>query len=327
MSHTEPPAPDAPPAGLPLLPPASGGPTFARRTLLAAGVTTITAVALGAGLYWFTRNRSPQPTTPLPPTLARLGFTLQTRHGVPVMLPPTVSIPAGPFLMGSDPTKDPIAYAVEQPQSPITIAQAYHIGQFPLTVAEYALAVQAGVVVQPPGDGMTWQDQVGQPDHPVVNVSWLELVKYAGWLSQLTGQWWRLPTEAEWEKAARGTDGRIYPWGNQWDKTRANTSDGGPGRATAVGLFASRGDASLYGAHDMAGNVWQLCSTIYAPYPYQESDGRENMRDTTSVRVTRGGSWINDPQVARAAYRYRFTPHLIDLYIGARLVLAQSATS
>src|SRR5262249_37019470 len=103
---------------------------------------------------------------------------------------------------------------------------AYQIARFPVTVAEYACAIRAKAVREPPkrsSHTIEWRTQLQRLDHPVVNVSWHNAIAYAAWLAKVTGQPWRLPTEAEWEKAARGTDGRIYPWGDLWDQTRANT--------------------------------------------------------------------------------------------------------
>lgn len=134
--------------------------------------------------------------------------------------------------MGSDPRRDPEAHHSELPQRSIEVP-AFRIARFPVTVAEYTWAIQAGAVREPP----EWDRQCQRPEHPVVQISWKGAVAYCTWLADVTGEPWRVPTEEEWEKAARGTDGRIYPWGDQWDRARANTSDGGPGNTTPVGAY------------------------------------------------------------------------------------------
>ncbi len=252
-----------------------------------------------------------------PQRLAQLGFVGLKMNGVEVITPPLCAVPAGPFLMGSDPRRDSEARSNEQPQHSVTLAP-YQIGTYPVTVAEYACYVRA-TGKQPSG----WQDQLAKLDHPVVNVSWHDALAYTRWLAQVTSQPWRLPTEAEWEKAARGTDGRIYPWGNQWDKTHANTRDGGPYTTTPVGSYPS--GASPYGAQDMAGNVWEWCSSLYKEqYPYDPAASEDNGRDRTSVRVLRGGSWDLNPEFARAAFRLSGRPDLFISIGGFRLAFARS---
>jgi formylglycine-generating enzyme required for sulfatase activity len=163
-----------------------------------------------------------------------------------------------------------------------------------------------------------WSRQQQRPDHPLVNVTWHDALAYVQWLAQVTGEPWRLPTEAEWEKAARGTDRRIYPWGNQWDRTRANTEDGGPGDTTPVGSYP--GGVSLYGAQDMAGNVLEWTSTTFQPYPYQADDGREDLGNQ-ALKVMRGGAWGDSPRGARSACRYATQLAFTSAERGVRLVL------
>src|SRR5262249_25725855 len=146
----------------------------------------------------------------------------------------------GPFMMGTDPLREP-AFAENEERLHSVTVPAFAIAKYPVTVAEYAQAIKADALREPPG----WEKQVQRPDHPVVMVSWRSALAYVAWLREVTGKIWRLATEEEWEKAARGTDGRIYPWGNQWDRTRANTLDGGPGDTTPVGAYPS--GASPYG--------------------------------------------------------------------------------
>ncbi len=216
--------------------------------------------------------------------------------------PPLCAIPAGEFLMGSDKQKDPQAYDNELQQFTFTLEE-YAIGKYPLTVAEYALFVEATYRAAPKSrwNILHWEDQQDLPDHPVVNVSWEDVQAYAKWLSEMTGQPYRLPSEAEWEKAARGTDGRIYPWGNEWDASKANTYEKGPGATTPVGSYPQ--GASPYGVMDMAGNVWEWTSTIYVEkYPYRNDLQHEDLNSTNN-RVLRGGSWGSDSWDARAASR------------------------
>jgi formylglycine-generating enzyme required for sulfatase activity len=248
----------------------------------------------------------------LPRRLTELGFAPRAVNGVDVVVPPLCVAPPGDFIMGSDVTHDKDAQANETPQYLTPIEHAYQIGIYPVTVAEYACAVRAKAVREPQENSsvdweqkkgsVDWAAQLTRLDHPVVNVSWQDVMAYVRWLAQVTGQPWRLPTEAEWEKAARGMDGRIYPWGDTWGKNRANTSDGGPKATTPVGAYAEKGDASPYGVHDLAGNVWEWISSLYQSYPYKADDGRENL-DATGYRVLRGGSWGDTPRLARVAFR------------------------
>src|SRR5579875_749568 len=247
-----------------------------------------------------------------PKRLADLGFAGQVINGMEVITPPLCNVPAGPFLMGSDKRHDKDARDDEQPQHTVTLA-AYQIARYPVTVAEYACYVRA-TGQQPNG----WQSQVKELDHPVINVSWNDAQTYVRWLAQVTGQAWLLPTEAEWEKAARGTDGRIYPWGDIWE-TLANTWDSGPHRTTPVGAYP--GGASPYGAKDMAGAVWEWCSSLYQSYPHLGNEGRENLNPIGS-RCLRGGSWRYAPQLARTACRGSDIPDSFGDDFGFRVVLA-----
>ncbi len=134
-------------------------------------------------------------------------------------------------------------------------------------------------------------------------VSWTDAVAFCQWAARLTHLSIRLPTEAEWEKGARGTDGRIYPWGNSWRSGVCNTKETEIGGTTAVNRFPL--GRSPYGMFDMIGNVWEWTSSIYEKYPYRANDGREQ-HDENAYHVLRGGSFYSSNDwAARAAYRAR----------------------
>jgi toxoflavin biosynthesis protein ToxD len=150
---------------------------------------------------------------------------------------------------------------------------------------------------------------------------------YCRWLSEVTGKTYSLPSEAEWEKGARGTDGRIYPWGNQWDATRCNTREGGRGGTAPVGTYP-RG-ASPYGLLDMAGNVWEWTRSLWGGYPYpidaEERAQRENLQAPNDQdRVLRGGAFNLLHRLVRCAVRYGYYPDFRLRYLGFRVVLPAS---
>lgn len=215
--------------------------------------------------------------------------------------PEMILIPAGEFLMGSDPEKDEHADVHEMPQHPLYLPD-YYIAKTPVTNAQYRAFVQAIGQSGPPPEA--------KGDHPVVNVFWREAVDFCRWLSEVTGRMYRLPSEAEWEKAARGPDGYIYPWGNEWDASRCNTEEDGKGCTTRVGAYPQ--GISPYGCLDMAGNVWEWTRSLWRRYtkgplfryPYNPSDGRENLEAGSSgYRVLRGGAFFDGSMLARCAYR------------------------
>lgn len=264
------------------------------------------------------------PALHLTPTrLYNLGYRGYSIGRVECILPPVCPVPAGLFTMGSDKSRDKEARDDETPQYPVAVDN-FAIGQHPVTVAEYACAVRAKAVPEPPayellGTKTDWAKQQTHPDHPVVCVSWDDARGYCVWLAKTTGQRWRLPTEAEWEKAARGGDGRIYPWGNTFDQARCNSWESGINTTTPVGSYP--GGESFYHVQDMAGNVWEWTSSHYQHYPYRENDGRENL-DSTGNRVLRGGSWGYALRGVRAACRYNYQPGYLNVRIGFRLVVA-----
>ena len=240
-------------------------------------------------------------------------LVLELAPGVEMEL---VNVPAGEFLMGSTEGED-MTRANESPQHTIDLAEFY-IGKHEVTNAQYRAFVQA--------TGHKGEDNalVGQDGHPVLGVSWDDSVAFCAWASERTGRKIRLPTEAEWEKAARGTDGQRYPWGDpEPDETRCNYGKSrAAGGQMEVGRYSPEGD-SPYGCVDMAGNVLEWTSSLLFDYPYDAEDGREdpNSRD---ARVVRGGGFFDNARDVRSANRNYGNPETRLSYIGFRVVASPS---
>lgn len=223
--------------------------------------------------------------------------------------------------MGSDPGLDQAAQTDEFPQHCLYLPD-YYLAKTPVTKAQYGVFVQATGYRQPT------RHENGQPpadkqNHPVVYVSWNDAAAYCHWLSADTGQTYRLPTEAEWEKGARGTDGRLYPWGNRWDGQRCNTPESGLNKTTPVGAYPD--GASPYGLLDTVGNVWEWCATQWGKsYPYDggEDEWGEAYIQSEVRRALRSGSFYDYKSYARCASRW-FDPHWSrGRAIGFRVALA-----
>jgi formylglycine-generating enzyme required for sulfatase activity len=147
-----------------------------------------------------------------------------------------------------------------------------------------------------------WNDDVSNnPAQPVVGICWVEARAYCAWLSAQTGETLRLPTEAEWEAAARGVQGRRYAFGDDFDVACCNTFETHIRRTTPIGVFP--GGETPEGLVDMTGNTWDWTSSQYKDYPYNATDGREDPTAHDAPRVWRGGSWYDGRGYARAAYR------------------------
>lgn len=283
--------------------------------LLLLGFCLVVASCAGRSII------TPTLTRPLPKAAAA---PVETRIR-PVDEAVMVYAPAGEFLMGSSDAEITLAKADcpncpedwfdgEQPQHSVYL-DAYWIDMYEVTNAQYAKFITAGGYDQRDlwtaegwqwkmADNRTqpryWEDaDWNKPDYPVVGVVWFEALAYCRWAGA------RLPSEAEWERAA-GWDGQkevktIYPWGNDWDPARLNTVESALGGTTPVGYYCPQA-ASPVGACDMVGNAWEWMSSVYRPYPYRADDGREEL-ETHGTRVLRGGSWINERDRARVAYR------------------------
>lgn len=236
-----------------------------------------------------------------------------------------VEVPGGTFLMGTHAEEDPGQRAHESPRIRPDLSP-FEIMRTPVTVAHFKRFVENGGY----GDPRHWSEEGWKfrteaavacprfwsleeqsewgpyltPSRPAVGVSWFEAEAYARWIGA------RLPTEAEWEKAARGVDGWSYPWGNEWEDDRAGHRDHGPRKTLPVGVFP-RGE-SPYGALDMVGCVWQWCSDWYAPDAYATGDWRDpkgpEAPPLPARKVVRGGAWNTLRFSLRCANRNCYPP-------------------
>src|SRR5688572_14740512 len=209
--------------------------------------------------------------------------------GLPVCAQEMVSIPGGAFIMGTDDGP-----ADERPAHQVVLPP-YSIDRFPVTNARYAEFLNATGTHNPRGErlfdfddpdarihraGEKWSADKGYDNHPVVEASWAGARDYCAWRGK------RLPTEAEWEKAARGTDARRYPWGGSMPDPKRAQYAARYNETAPVDSFTA--GASPYGVQDLSGNAWEWVSSAYRPYPYDAKDGREDPA-AGPVRGTRGG--------------------------------------
>ena len=229
---------------------------------------------------------------------------------------PLIHIRAGEFTMGTIPTgmrkTDP-----EEPQRSVQL-DAYAIGTYQVTNAQYAQFVEATGHPQP----LFWaEEHLNAPDFPVVGVSWNDATHFLEWLGSLENAEYRLPTEAEWEKAARGTDAREYPWGDIWDASKANTSESGNKQLIPVGSYPS--GVSPYGCYDMAGNAYDWCSDWFHMETYKYSPAENPLGASEGRRkVIRGGSWIARGEfAARCANRAAYEPIQAIHSVGFRIAM------
>jgi formylglycine-generating enzyme required for sulfatase activity len=214
-----------------------------------------------------------------------------------------VHVPAGDFFMGSS-DSDASADGDEKPRRSVYLDD-FWIDKFEVTNADFAQFVEATgyqTDAEKEGHSKNWREAAeGKDNHPVVYVSWNDAVTYCEWVSK------RLPTEAEWEKAARGTDGRIWPWGNGWDEDKVNSKDAGLGHTRTVGSYPD--GASPYGCMDMAGNAWEWVADWYQRDYYQAAPDRNPQGPNQGVsRVVRGGSCVLPQRLTRCAGRFEFIP-------------------
>jgi formylglycine-generating enzyme required for sulfatase activity len=230
-------------------------------------------------------------------------------------------IPAGEFLMGSDSKRDPWASVNEQPQHRVFLAE-FFISKFPITSEQFGRYTYDNFSTYP-------VRIIGGDENPVANVSWYEARDFCEWLRSTTGKEIRLPTEAEWEKAARGVDGLTYPWGDEFDSGNLNSLESRFWSRTAVTEYRNRGMSS-YGVVDMVGNVREWCLDHYDSKAYQQKERRRVPQNPTGpsegiYRVLRGGSFRTNEFNSRCASRASALPTTRMDDIGFRVVLVPEA--
>ncbi len=226
-----------------------------------------------------------------------------------------VWIPAGRFKMGD--IQD-TGYNDEQPVHEVWV-ESFAMGRYPITFAEYDKFVEVTGRKKPNDEG--W----GRDNRPVINVSWYDAIAYVEWLSEQTGQQYRLPTEAEWESAARAGTETDYWWGNDIDKMKANCWGSGSqwsGKQTSpVGSF----DPNPFGLYDTVGNVWEWTFSEYE----DKYSGKELVcvgKEAASLRVIRGGAWLYVPRNVRASNRNSTSHDDHDNLMGFRIALSKHTT-
>ncbi len=286
-----------------------------------AAIVAVLAFLWQIGLGDFISSGTETPPTPMEISDATIklwvGSTwISPKDGMVMMF-----VPAGEFSMGSEDGAND-----EKPVHTVYL-DSFWIDKTEVTNAMYAKCVEAGKC-DPPYyiSSYTHDSYYGNSefnDFPMTNVTWYDAKAYCEWRGDGT----RLPTEAEWEKAASWDDDkkekRVYPWGDSIDCSFANYwgKDGGcTDDTTKVGSYPS--GASFYGLLDMAGNVWEWVSSLYQSYPYSATDGREDLFASGS-RVLRGGSWVFLDSGVRSSLRYRYSPDNTDYVIGFRCARSQ----
>jgi formylglycine-generating enzyme required for sulfatase activity len=234
-----------------------------------------------------------------------------------MVAPVWITVPSGSFLMGSLEAHGPRPYASEAPQQRIALP-TFYISRVPMTNAQYERFLRAAKYPAP-GHWRGGQIPAGKADHPVTYVDWLDAQAYCEWAGV------RLPSEAEWEKAARGTDGRTWPWGDDVPgATHCNFNNNVHGIAPVLQdtspVRAYPAGASPYGVLDMAGNVWEWTNSLFRRYPFDALDGRES-KDKEGRRAVRGGTYNHDARKVRCTARAGLERTARDVYTGFRVAM------
>ena len=219
-----------------------------------------------------------------------------------------IEIPAGEFLMGSNPIQPITSYPDESPEHQIDLEE-FFISAKPITNAQYEKFVLS-TGYKKPGHWIGGVVPSQKKEHPVTYIDWDDANAFASWCGA------SLPSEAQWEKSARSSDGRLFPWGDA-EPTNEDANFGNLiGDTTEVGIHKS--GASVYGVLDLAGNVWEWTSSIHREYPYNSNDGREDV-NLWGARVVRGGNYLSAAKNIRCADRHSIYPTARDIYIGFRV--------
>ncbi len=247
-------------------------------------------------------------------------------------------IEGGAFWMGSDLSRDKRTYDDEPSLHQIELP-TFYMAKYAVNHSQFQAFLDAedgffdarwwaGLGIDVGHRGLTAEQHWLIPDHPRENVSWYDAMAFCRWLSYRLGGGYeindiaawivRLPTEAEWEKAARGTDGRIYPWGDQFDASHCNTHESGHQMTQRVGSYVDVLTAN--GLHNMSGNVWEWCLSLWT-MPFNHQTAAQIKLDADEARVMRGGSWRDSASRARTAYRSFRAPATRDNDCGFRIVM------
>ncbi|GAB4333885.1 MAG: hypothetical protein Kow0099_05800 [Candidatus Abyssubacteria bacterium] len=291
-------------------------------TLRALGAMAIFGIIVAGFLWLFAalgkevQVEEPKPDSPASVDSAT-GIVRQSLPDQPPDTPPgMVYVPAGEFIRGND-----LEFSNERPKRQIYL-DAYYIDQFEVTNSQYKEFIDATGHAMPYinalwAEPFNWRNGTyppGKGDHPVVLVSWYDAVAYAKWAGK------RLPTEAEWEKAARGTDGRMWPWGNDWSIDRCNIKESFINSTIPVYLYEK--GKSPYGCFNMAGNAMEWTSDWYSERYYARAPASNPLGPSAgSYKVARGGAWDSNISLyARTGYRHYFPPDKKSPSIGFRCV-------
>ncbi|TEU12300.1 MAG: hypothetical protein E3J21_21305 [Anaerolineales bacterium] len=297
---------------------------FPRRVVAIGGILLVAGLLTVGGIVYRSRVAPVKPTPASPSILPTQEPIAEATTVWDKDSSVMVHVPAGDFFMGSS-DSDASADGDEKPMHSVSLddfwIDKYEVSneQFARFLNEKGNQEEDGVSwvnVEDEGSNIVYQGgqyrpRSGYEDHPVTYVSWYGAQSYCQWAGK------RLPTEAEWEKAARGTDGRTWPWGTDWDEDKVNSKDAGPGHTTAVGSYPD--GASPYGCMDMAGNAWEWVADRYQ-WDYYQAVHDRNLQGPNQGkhRVARGGSWAFPQGLTRCASRFGLIPSVRGDYLGFR---------